>query len=108
MPIGYTKEKLHLAVDSLVRAGSIQDRLRSAAFPLTLLQGGLAAPAFPNDQELQGRLDRVIDSLTSTPAVGDEGTIAASTRAMTNEDAESLALEIFSLFYNATDLGATR
>ena len=102
MGMDYTQEKLWQAVNTLVGSGSIQTRLRYAAEYLIRVKGR-DEHAFPQ-AELQERFARVMERLTSTPAVGDEGTIQASTRNLTDEDAEKVASEIFSLFCGASEL----
>lgn len=104
MSIDYTQEKLYQAVNCLISDGSIQSRLSYAAEYLLRLQGG--DPAFPEHRDLQERLGKVLHDLASSPAIGDEGTIKATTRALSDEAGAKIAGEIFGLFCSATDLAA--
>jgi hypothetical protein len=108
MSTNYTQEKLWQAVEGLATGvGRIQERLDSAArHALIRLQHGGGELAFQGHPELQARFDRLLDRLTSTPPRGDEGSIAASTRTLTDDEGRELAKEIFSLFCAATDLAS--
>ncbi len=100
MAADYTQEKLWQAVQHLIGPGSIQRRLEAAAGYIIRLQGGDAAFDEP---DLQRQVDMLIQELTKTPARGDEGTIAATTRMLTDQDGAKIAEEIFELFCRATD-----
>ena len=102
--MNYTQEKLYQAMQALVGAGSVQERLASAAFYLVRLK---LRHAFPDHVDLQGKFDGVMSRLTSVPAVGAEGTIDSSTRALSDEDGAQIADDIFGLFLSATQLADT-
>jgi hypothetical protein len=102
----YTQEKLWQAVHLLATgAGPIRERLNYATqYLIRLHHVRPEERAFVEHPELQARFDRVMEMLTSTPATGSEGTIAASTSGLSDEDAKKAAEEIFDLFQAATDL----
>jgi hypothetical protein len=106
MSMNYTQEKLWQAVHLLVTADEpIRKRLAYAAQYLSrVYHVGSPDRAFTGHPELQERFERLMERLTSTPAVAHEGTIGASTNALTDADAAQSAEEIFSLFCAATDL----
>ena len=105
MSADYTQEKLYLAVETLIGSGSIQERLESAAmYHLISLDSTKDDLAFAGDSDAQTRLDRLIERLRSAPPSGDEGTIAATTRTLSDDEGGRLAKEIFGLFCRATEL----
>lgn len=106
MSIDYTQEKLWQAVDTLLGSSPIQTRLKYAAMFLIRLSGKDDDPAF-RQPELQERFDRLMERLTSTPPMAGEGGIEATTRNLTDEDAASIAKEIFGLFCAASELANT-
>jgi hypothetical protein len=87
----YVMQKLWGAVDSLLSAASIQDRLYNAALQLSVLN----ADDFPEDECAE--FSAIRHALTEHPSEG-EGTILASTRKMTPEEGAALAHRIFSLY----------
>jgi len=86
--IGYTYQKLMEATTSLVvGAGSIQDRLRGAAFSLETLSVHL--PAFADDDDLEQRFSAVLNRLRATP--------------LSDEAAGQIAYEIWNLYQAAAE-----
>ncbi|MDE0394257.1 MAG: hypothetical protein OYK82_05710 [Gammaproteobacteria bacterium] len=106
MSADYTQEKLWQAVDILVGRCTIQERLKNAAMYLIRLKGFKDDLAFPGDLDAQTRLDHIIGRLTSVPTTGNEGTIEASTRALSDDEGQELSREIFSLYCRATELAS--
>ena len=104
MSADYTQEKLWQAVDILIGSGSIQERLEFAAMYLICLNSPKDDLAFAGDSDAQTRFDRLIERLTSAPPSGDEGTIAATTRTLSDFEGGRLAKDIFDLFCRATEL----
>jgi hypothetical protein len=96
MSLDYIWEKLYVAVDTLAASsGSIQERLEGAYISaLVRLE--------PKDfqGELRSRFVALTAALTSGPAApaGNQGTVAAATRALSDERAAELAHEIVSMF----------
>lgn len=93
MSLGYTWEKFYVAVETLVGQGSIQDRL-CGAYSSALMR--LEPKDLPKD--LRADFIELERKLTSVEPTGDEGSIAASTKAMSADDAEKLAKQIVSMF----------
>ena len=104
MSADYTQEKLWQAVETLIGSGSIQERLKFAAMYLIRLDSTKDDLAFAGDSDAQTRFDRLIERLTSAPPSGDEGTIAATTRTLSDFEGGRLAKDIFDLFCRATEL----
>ena len=104
MSANYTQQKLWQAVKALIGPGHIQERLNSAAVLLVLLDPRMA---FPSDPDAQTRFGRLIERLTSAPPSGDEGTIEATTRTLSDDEGGRLAEDIFGLFCRATELADT-
>ena len=100
-PTGFTYalEKLERAVEELVRAGEIRDRLFAAAMAF--------APVFPEDfpDNLREDYMRIREALTAAPPEGGagQGTVQATIGAMGAEEAGALSKKIFSLYKNAVD-----
>lgn len=92
MSIDYTQQKLWEAMNVMVGAGDLQERLKYAGTYLAALH--LHEPAFPALPELEARLKRLLDALKRAGALSDE-------------DAEQRALEILSLFCEATRAATT-
>ncbi len=91
---GYGWEKLSQAVSTIATSqGSLQERLRHAYMP-TLSSVGSAN--VPDDQE--EILAQIKARLTSTLAKGGEGGLAASTAALSDEDARQLIDKIVYLY----------
>jgi hypothetical protein len=91
----YGRQKLWQAVDALATGtGTIQERLANAAMGLSGLR------PFENQLpvELHSQLKAIVQDLTRTPAQGDEGSIKATTRTMSEEEGAKLAKRIFSLY----------
>jgi hypothetical protein len=91
--IDYVREKLWQAVDVLVGAAPIQDRLAGAADYLTRLK----VAEIPDDERAE--FAAVMGALTKHPAERDgEGSIHASVRKLTTEEGDALARKIFSIY----------
>lgn len=85
-------ELLGKAVRTLaVGTGTIQQRVEQAASDVTLLREDALPP------DLRERFRLLVRRLTSNPAVGEEGKIAATARAMSDEDASGVARQIADL-----------
>ena len=104
MSADYTQEKLWQAVETLIGSGSIQERLKFAAMYLIRLDSTKDDLAFAGDSDAQTRFDLLIERLTSAPPSGDEGTIEATTRTLSDDEGGRLAEDIFGLFCRATEL----
>ena len=93
MALNYAWEKFHIAMGSLATdTRSLQERLAAAyAFNIMMLDEKDVTP------EILERLEKLGQKLTSKGAVGDEGTIEATTSQMTDMEARELILEIVSL-----------
>ena len=88
--LNYGWEKLFVAVDGMARSrGSLQERLRDAYVSSLIRLGPGSVPADEED-----RLAEIAERLTSVPAKGDEGTVAATTAVMSDEDARQLIEKI--------------
>lgn len=92
----YAREKLWQAIHSLVGEGSIQERLAGAAMVLTRLH----RPDEDLPEHLREDFKAVMHALTKEPAVGNEGTITATTRKLTAEEGRDLAGKILSIYIN--------
>jgi hypothetical protein len=91
--MSYAHQKLFQAVDSLVGAGSLRERLTAAASWLAELKPH--ADQVPD--ELRGKYDRLYQLLTEHPNDHD-GAIAESVRRLSDEDASQAVKNIWSLF----------
>lgn len=91
--MSYRQEKLMLAVQSLIGANPIKDRLFSA-FVDNLVR--LTQDDFPED-DLRRRFETLRQALNEKPALADEGTAQATINQMSNQEAEYYAVEILSL-----------
>jgi hypothetical protein len=96
MPVGeggYAREKFYTAVHALATgSSSIQTRLANAALSLNTLQ----SENLP--ETLQTEFADVWRELTKERAQGDEGTIAATTAQLSDEQARELAGRIVSIY----------
>jgi hypothetical protein len=91
--IDYVREKLWQALDVLVGAEPIQDRLAYAADALTRLK-----PSDIPDEERED-FHAVMHALTKYPAEREgEGSIHASVRKLTDEEGAELARKILSIY----------
>ncbi len=88
----YGKQKFYEAVDSLVGAGSLQDRLSFAAVALLTLRSH-TEDYLPED--LHERFDALVKALTTVPLSSASGYTA---RPLTDDDGRALAHEIFSIY----------
>lgn len=98
MDKSYTREKLRIALQFLVRAGPLRKRLRLAFYSLHTLT--------PNDfpvEDARARLDELVCMLTSgEPKFPDESVVYVSTRDMTNAQAQRAANLIVELMCDLT------
>jgi hypothetical protein len=91
--ISYVQEKLWQALDTLVGAGSLQERLAYAAEYLIRLK----IDEIPDRWRAEFRT--VMDSLTRYPAEEEgDGSIRASVRKLTDEEGEAIARKIMSIY----------
>jgi hypothetical protein len=98
MSIGYVREKLWQALDVLVRAGSVQERLVYAADYLLRVK----ADEIPQPQ--RGEFEAVMHTLTKHPAEREgEGSIHASVRKLTDAEGSALAQKILSIYIDLRD-----
>lgn len=94
--LSYAHEKYSVAVNIMATSDkTLRERLYDAFVSSAHLayteHGGLGPAADPETQE---RLKSFHQRMTSTPAVGDEGTIAATINAMTDEEVQDAAREL--------------
>lgn len=96
MPHDYALEKLYMASLSLAAAtGDIKERLERAATGLTVVEIDKNA-LLP---KLQDEFDSIMGDVSRTPAQSaSEGSIRATIREMTDEEAYNLAGRIFHLY----------
>lgn len=91
---GYNWQRLRMAVEALATSSApIQTRVEHAAMGLLTLRGD----DFTDADELAA-FRRVMDALTSRAGTAGEGAFAASSRAMSDDEAEAVAQDIFTLF----------
>ena len=76
-------QKLWQAVKALIGPGHIQNASTPQAVLLVLLDPRMA---FPSDPDAQTLFDRSIKRLTSSQPTGDEGTIEATTRTLSDDE----------------------
>lgn len=100
MSLGYTWEKLFVAVEGMARSQeSLQDRLMGAFLCFHLLR----EDDFPKG-ELRDAFHDIKHALTWRPAQGDEGTVKATTQQMTDQEASELIGKLVSLYDEITRL----
>ncbi len=99
MSIGYTWEKLHDAVLTLASGtGSIQERLCDAyVYSLIRLQKQDDFPV-----EMRDDFEVIQKELTAVQPFGEEGSVKASTNAMTDDKASKIAEKIVSMYDKIT------
>lgn len=102
----YSQEKLWVAVDALATGtGSLQERLLDAwRSALARLDADLQPGHFANE-EARESFRALRAEATSKPAKGDEGTLAATLLAMSDEEAQKHAGAILSLHVDVGCLG---
>ena len=89
-------EKLWQAIDTLATGdGELQERLVSASLSLT---GVYLPPESDLPKKIQDEFDSIKQDLTRETAKGNEGKIQATTRIMSDQEAEGVAKRILSLF----------
>jgi hypothetical protein len=98
MSIAYTSEKLTAAVSSLAASvAPLQQRLLHAAIACHTLSGANhGVDDFPSP-ELHERFHEWWAALNRREAVGDEGTLKATTEALSDAEAVRLAEELLSI-----------
>jgi hypothetical protein len=89
----YLWEKLRLGVDAFVEDGPLSEHLFSSVLSFYALN----ADDFPTE-EMRERFTKLMETMTRTPPVRDEGIFKASINAMTDEERRRVAAEIFALF----------
>lgn len=104
---GYAFEKLSATVLILAEGRDrINDRLLNAYLSqgnrMGTIDGG------PNDPGLGADMARLHERLTSQPAVGDEGTIAATIATLSEEDASKVAAELVQLLWRVVSVQDAR
>jgi hypothetical protein len=88
-----TYERLRLAVESLATGrGSLQDRLYYALLNIYVFR----VEDFP--VKIRDEFREIIEETTKVKPIGDEGSIKATCRIMSDEEAEKIAQRIFDLF----------
>jgi len=98
MSLGYISEKLSMAINAMATSASpIQKRLEYAAIGCITIAHGQFDKSFP-DSELAQRWSAWWSSITNKDAEGNEGTLQATLGAMSDEDAENVAEELFSIY----------
>jgi hypothetical protein len=101
--MSYQWQKLYSAIESLIGNGPLQERLAYAAQALLRLSTPLA-PEFRT--HLKEEFQSIWRELTRIPAEGNEGSIRATTSAMSNEEAKKISNRIFRLFCEVAKLDA--
>ena len=99
MSLDYISEKLTNAVQTLATStASLQKRLEYAAFAAHTISGAPhSEEGFPTEN-LKVRFINWWHEVTAKQAPGDEGTIAATTRGLSDEEARRLAEELFDIY----------
>lgn len=100
MALNYAWEKLYSACSGAVGSSETPQQRLASAVSAGLIH--LKSDDFPNS-ELWERLKKLVDSSSSEPALGDEGTIAATTSKMSDEDASNWLREMFSIFCDVAE-----
>ena len=100
MSLSYAYEKLMVAVDVLATSPqSIQDRIEDA-----FISG--FSRINPNEdlpEKLRADFQQLQNQVTRVPATGDEGTLRATMRVVTDEEATEIAEKILHLFHQVLD-----
>jgi hypothetical protein len=97
MRVDYAREKLYQAVESLISDGTLKHRVAATGQFLIRLK----SEDFP--QDLRKNYDNIMEHLTEFhPEFNADSSFAASTRRMTDRDAEKLAKDIFNLYVDLT------
>ena len=101
-PVGFTNAfgKLEQAIEELVGAGDVKERLEAATITLS--------PIFPEDFPAGHLRDEYVDirqALTWLPSEegSGQGLLSSNLEAMTEEEAGSLAKSLFSLYTSAAE-----
>lgn len=101
--IAYAQEKLRATTTSLADSeGALRERLFNA-----YMSQGMRTPVVDGGQwypDLADRITALHARLTSTPAVADEGTIAASIAALSDDEVREVVREILDLESCVNDL----
>jgi hypothetical protein len=108
MQIGfYSSEKLSTAMYSLVRAGTIQERLESALLTAhTLSSKGRAGedPGHFPDKSTAAEFDDIMEKCSSAPAAAGEGTLHATCATLSDEEAEGYTKRLLELLFKVDRL----
>lgn len=105
MSLSYTWEKLHVAVLILASStGSIQERLCDA------YTSSLIRLHEPNDfpKDMRNDFEEITRELTAVEPSGNEGSVQASTNAMTDIKASTIAEKIVSMYDQITRMNAVQ
>lgn len=104
MSLGYMWEVFHVGTRTLASGvGRIQSRLEGA---FLYMHGRLTGPNEGLPADLAARAREVCRRVTCVPAKGDEGTIAATCRVMSDEEAVQIAQEVVDLYDKVCELHA--
>lgn len=95
MALNYGWEQLFMACSSAI--GSEATPQKRLATAVTFRIHVLTRDDLPSDEAWE-RVEKLMNATTCKPAMGDEGTIEATTSQMTNEEAAKWLQEIVSLF----------
>jgi hypothetical protein len=99
--MGNTRERLYLALRSLVGAAPMRGRLADAALTLSPLR----AEDFP-DHDAADTFGRIMRDLTDVGAVGGEGNIEAVVKLLSDDQAERITREVLGLYHRVVQLEA--
>lgn len=93
----YAFAKLEQAIEELVGAGDVKERLDTA--------GRTLAPIFPDDfpEPLRTEYASIREALTWLPGEEGKGTAETTLDAMTEDEAGALARRLFSLYLDAAE-----
>ena len=95
MSLSYPWEVFFTATHGLASGtGRIQERLENTGSYLV----GRVRPPLSMPDEIQQKADSIMDRITCIPAKGDEGTLAATCRQLSDDDARKIAQDVVSVF----------
>jgi len=107
MSLNYTWEKFYVAVSSLASGtGSIQERLFNAYTGSLMLLEVHKPDELPED--MRNEFKEITRELTAVEPSGNEGSVRASTNAMTDLEASEIAEKIVSLYDRITRMDAVQ
>lgn len=100
MQVLYGREKLGNAVSGMMASGEpLRTRLTNALFEIQILSGPAGASHLPDS--IRDEFNRFYESMSSQPAVADEGMIAATVRTLDDTQLRVAAENILE-FYTKT------